>query len=179
MLDKLKEEAVNEIKFGYLKKKYPTRNAYLSTIRDQFPISRTVILRDVIDEINPVFFTDSRSTKLDDILKNPNASVLFYNSKNLKQIRLEGQIKMITDHKLVEKYRQKALSISKKDYSTSSQPGSIIKNPDEVNYVDNDFFQGIYLEVSKIEFLKLKRPHHLRCLFKKEDENWTHVFLTP
>lgn len=179
MLDHLRKEAIDEIKFGFLKKKYPTRHAYLTTLRDDFPIPRTVILRDCLDGINPLFYTDKRSQKIEDLKANTNASVLFYNPKKLVQIRMQGQLKVLSDQELVKKHRQKALSISKKDYTSVVQPGEAIDNPDHIEYQSEDYFTAIYLDVVQLEYLKLKRPNHIRCLFSKTKENWESTFLAP
>lgn len=179
MLDILRKEAIEEVKFGYLKKKYPTKHTYLATIRANKPVVRTVILRDCIDEIDPLFYTDARSFKVEDLKHNENASALFYNPKKLIQIRLEGQLRLLKDDDLIKKHREKALSISKKDYTSCFSPGEEISNPDALEYLKSDFFQGIYLQVEKIEYLKLKRPNHIRCEFNKKDNAWSNRFLAP
>jgi hypothetical protein len=69
---------------------------------------------------------------------------------------------------------------SRKDYTTQIAPGTPIKNPDEVEYNSKEnYFCPVKLVPSSIEYLRLKRPNHLRVLFSKSDGDWLGDFLVP
>ena len=81
---------------------------------------------------------------------------------------------------VLQKYWSGVQPTSRKDYTTSTAPGSLISNPDTVEYLeDKNYFTIIEVTLSKIEYLKLKRPNHLRILFSKEENDWDGQFLVP
>lgn len=179
MLNDIFEEAKQEIKFGYLKKKHPFRYPSLASITSGFPNQRTVVLRDTSTDFELIFFTDKRSNKIDDFHKNPNVSVLFYHPKKLLQIKVMGTMKMVTSGKTYEDYWSKIQGKSKKDFVTKKAPGSPIINPDEVEYLENEHhFCLLKLIPTEIEYLQLKRPNHIRAFFTSEN-NWEGEFLNP
>ena len=68
---------------------------------------------------------------------------------------------------------------SKKDYTSVLRPGAKIKSPDEVNYdYSNDYFRKIIFQAINLEYLKLKRPNHIRAFFSAEDK-WKGTYLVP
>ena len=179
MLEEILNEAKQEIKFGYLKRKHPFRYPSLASIRNSIPEQRTVVLRDTTSEFDLIFYTDFRSNKITDFQKNANASVLFYNHKKLLQVKVCGVVKMITSGKEYDEYWSKVQGKSTKDFITQKAPGTIIKNPDLVEYKeDNHHFCLLKLVPEKIEYLRLKRPNHIRAEFTKAN-NWQGTFLNP
>ena len=68
---------------------------------------------------------------------------------------------------------------SKKDYSSMITPGSEIKSPDKLRFnFSKGYFSKLIFKAETIEYLRLKRPNHLRAFFKIED-NWKGTFLVP
>jgi pyridoxamine 5'-phosphate oxidase len=58
-------------------------------------------------------------------------------------------------------------------------PGSEIKSPDELQFnFSKGFFSKLIFKSETIEYLRLKRPNHLRAFFTIED-NWKGTFLVP
>ncbi|GGE20537.1 pyridoxamine 5'-phosphate oxidase family protein [Psychroflexus salis] len=179
MLNEILETAKQEIKFGYLKKKHPFRYPSLASLGNTYPNQRTVVLRDTTTDFELLFFTDKRSDKIEDFSKNPMASVLFYHPKKLLQIKVMGKIKIVTSGKVYEDYWSKIQRESKKDFITENPPGTEIANPDEVEYKNNEHhFCLLKLVPTEIEYLQLKRPNHIRAIFKEEN-NWEGKFLNP
>ncbi len=178
MLDNIFKSAINEIKLGYLKRKHPFKYCYLSSISSNKPVIRTVVLRDMTDQHELVFFTDQRSQKIEQFQANPNAELLFYHPKKLWQIKVGGKIKIITNEKQLNFYKQKVQGASVKDYSSKQKPSSALKNPDALEYTEDMHFTVLYLEPDYFESLQLKRPNHIRCLFNKVD-GWQGQFLAP
>lgn len=178
MLDDIFKNVINEVKFGYLKRKHPFKYCYLSSISDDKPVLRTVVLRDMTKEYKLVIFTDKRSSKVEQYAKNPNAELLFYHPKKLWQIKVGGKINILEDEKRVEYYKQKIQGASVKDYTTKQKPSSPLKNPDELEHTENMNFCVLELNPEYIESLQLKRPNHIRCIFKK-DNNWQGQFIVP
>jgi len=179
MLNAIFKSTVNEVKFGYLKRKHPFRYCYLSSVYKNKPVVRTVVLRDMTDNDELVFFTDSRSQKVAQFRLNPYAEVLFYHPKKLLQIKASGTISFLKDEEKLKYYRQKIQGPSLNDYITEKPPSTPIKNPDLVDYNEDDVnFCVLILKINILESLQLKRPNHIRCRFEREN-NWEGGFLVP
>ena len=141
---------------------------------------RTVVLRHISAELNPIFYTDKRSQKILEIKKNNKASLLFYNPEKLLQIKIEGRASALNDPQRIEGLWAEVPENNKKDYTTHLAPGTFIDNPNEVEYlVDKNYFCPVEIEPHKIEYLKLKRPNHIRASFLKENGSWEGKFMVP
>lgn len=178
MLQDLFKDLKSEMKLGYLKKNHSFRYVYLATVADGKPHQRTVVLRDVVNEQHPIIYTDARSNKVKELQENPAVSLIMYNHKKLMQITLSGQMKMIERGDYYEDCWSRVQGKSQRDFITEKAPGTPIKNPDEVNYGDDHHFMILELVPDQIEYLQLKRPHHIRAIFKAAD-NWQGQFLNP
>jgi pyridoxamine 5'-phosphate oxidase len=127
-----------------------------------------------------VICTDKRTQKIKDIQNNSEFSALFYDSKKLLQIRIEGKAELITDKEQIATYWHTVQQSSTKDYTTSIAPGIPITNPEDVSYnINENYFCPIRLIPKTIEYLRLNRPNHLRVLFTRMDSDWSGEFLVP
>ncbi len=178
MLNDIFNDIINEVKFGYLKRKHPFKYCYLSSISQNKPVLRTVVLRDMTENYNLIFFTDKRSSKVNQFKENPKAEVLFYHPKKMWQIKVGGIIKIVEEDKRIKHYKQKIQGASLKDYITKQKPSSPLKNPDELEYAEDVNFCVLELIPDYIESLQLKRPNHIRCVFKKSND-WKGQFIVP
>lgn len=180
MKNQLLEEAKIELVNGHTKKRHPFRYFTLATIKNGKPKQRTVVLRKTLDDLSLVFYTDNRTDKIKELKNNAEFSALFYHPKKLLQVRIEGKAALITDKEQIESYWHTVQQASRKDYTTQIAPGTPIKNPDEVEYNSKEnYFCPVKLVPSSIEYLRLKRPNHLRVLFSKSDGDWLGDFLVP
>lgn len=180
MIQELLEETKRELVNGHAKKRHPFRYFTLATTKNSKPSQRTVVLRKTLSDLGLVFYTDSRTEKLKDIHDNAACSALFYNPKKLLQIRVSGKAELITDKEQIATYWHTVQESSKRDYTTKRPPGTPIKNPDEVDYLSEDhFFCPVKLVPDTIEYLRLKRPNHLRLLFSRSNDDWSGEFLVP
>tara|TARA_B100000795_G_C22768920_1_gene426983 strand:- start:165 stop:707 length:543 start_codon:yes stop_codon:yes gene_type:complete len=174
------EEAIRELINGHSKKQHPFRYFVLATNENGKPRQRTVVLRKTLLDSSLVIYTDKRTQKIIDIQNNAEFSALFYDAKKLLQLRVEGKAELITDKEQIATYWHTIQASSKKDYTTNIAPGTPIKNPDDVGYKSKEnYFCPVKLVPSRIEYLRLKRPNHLRVLFSRIDNNWSGEFLVP
>ncbi len=174
------EEAIRELVNGHTKKRHPFRYFVLATSKNGKPSQRTVVLRKIVSDSSLVIFTDKRTQKVKDIQHNSEFSALFYDSKKLLQIRIEGKAELITDKEQIASYWHTVQEASKKDYTTGAAPGTPIKNPDDIHYQSKEnYFCPVKLVPNTIEYLRLKRPNHLRILFSRIDTEWSGAFLVP
>ncbi|MEP3208753.1 MAG: pyridoxamine 5'-phosphate oxidase family protein [Maribacter sp.] len=181
MTDRFFSELKRELQQGVHKKGHSFRYGTLATVGlETMPRLRTVVLRKVSEDLKLTFFTDKRSKKLIHIKENNKVSMLFYDPKQLLQVKVEGLANSISDAPILKKYWNAVQPNSRKDYTTAHAPGSSISNPDKVDYLnDENYFCILEIEPFRIEYLKLKRPNHLRVQFSKKEGEWVGEFLVP
>ena len=174
-------ELKSELQKGIKKKGHPFRYGTLATIGlETVPRLRTVVLRQVSEDLTLSIYTDKRSKKLLHIKENNKVSMLFYDPKQMLQIKVEGLAYSITDETTLKKYWSGVKPNSRKDYTTENAPGSSISHPDQVEYLqEENHFCIIEIVPFRIEYLKLKRPNHIRVQYSKSELNWTSEFLVP
>lgn len=76
-----------------------TRYAQLATVRpDGRPANRTVVVRDLVGpSARPLFTSDARSAKLDDLNAEPRAELCWYFGPTREQFRLSGVVEVVGD----------------------------------------------------------------------------------
>ncbi len=175
------KEIKDELQKGAHEKNHPFRYGTLATIGlETMPRQRIVVLREVTEHLKLVFFTDKRSKKLIHIKENNKVSMLFYHPKEMLQIKVEGLATIIKDEQAVEKYWKNVPLHSRKEYTTQNSPGSAVEAPDALEYLTTEnHFCIIEIEAFRIEYLKLKRPNHIRIQFTKTNNQWSGEFLVP
>ena len=183
MVEQRWEQITAELSAGLQDPGHPFRFATLATVGlGSLPRLRTVRIRDFDPEkMQLTFFTDSRSKKILHIKENNKVSLLFYHPDKLLQLRLEGIAIRERDPSVLKSFWKQIQGKSQLDYLTSSPPGTEIKNPDLVEYLDEEepYFSVIYITPIKIEYLQLNRPNHLRIRFSKREGSWKSDFLVP
>lgn len=181
MSDFFFEELSEEIHNGIHKKGHPFRYITMATVGNETVARlRTVVLRQVSEDLQLTVYTDSRSRKITHIQENNQVSLLLYHPKKLLQLKIEATAHIVLDDKRLKKYWSGVQPNSRKDYITNTSPGSEINNPDHVEYLkEENYFAMIDIYPTKIEYLKLKRPNHIRVEFKRENGGWNGTFLVP
>jgi len=180
MTQNIFQELSEELKKGVSQKGHAFRYFTLATVGlDQVARLRTIVLRNVSEELQLTFYTDSRSKKMIHLLENKKVGLLFYNPENLMQIRIEGMAKAINDEETKVKYWN-GNKKSRKEYTTTIAPGTPLTNPGHLEYLDDeDHFCIVEITPFKIEYLKLKSPHHIRVRYSWEVDFWEQEFLVP
>jgi pyridoxine/pyridoxamine 5'-phosphate oxidase len=141
---------------------------------------RTLVFRKLDQDRNLLFYTDSRSSKVNQLRENPVAGLLFYNPEIKLQLFIQAEAKVITSGEIYEYHKQRIDGRSMNDYNTSSAPGKRIKNPFSVDRNDELHFALLQLKPKLIEYLKLKPDtNHLRAIFEAKDGEWEKSFLVP
>ena len=178
MLNQILNDCKKQLLACLKHKKHPFRFFTLATQNQNGKINlRTVVLRD-FDSEHMIFtiFTDSRSKKVKELKKNDDAQFLFYDSKRLIQLTFHAKMIRIIKDDLTYKVLPES---NKNDYSSIQLPGSIIKGPDQLIH-DNSkgHFIKIEFKTFGFEYLRLKRPNHIRASFNFDD-SWKGRFLAP
>ncbi len=175
------KELKKELLKGINKKGHPFRYCSLGTVGlGHIPRLRTVVLRNITEDIVLSFYTDKRSKKITHIQENKNVSLLFYHPKKLVQLRIEGTAAIDSSRKTTKMIWEGLHPNAKKDYTTVQSPGSSIKDPSCVEYLsDENYFCLVEVTPYKIEYLKLQSPHHIRVRFSKTKNVWESESLVP
>jgi len=181
MSDFFFKELSEEIHNGVNKKGHPFRYMTMATVgKGTVARLRTVVLRQVSEELKLTIYSDSRTEKINHIKENNQISILLYHPEKLLQLKIEGIAQIVTDTDRLKQIWKGVQPNNRKDYITNNRPGSNIKNPDYVAYLENkNYFVMIDIIPTKIEYLKLMRPNHIRVDFKKESSDWNGTFLVP
>lgn len=176
MLQQIKNELVN----GSVKKGHPFKYFTLSTIWHENPRQRTVVLRKVQPNLHLLFYTDKRSSKVEQIKQHPEVSALFYHPKKMVQLQVEGRASVKENPEMLRKLWKSIPAKAKKDYTTVLPPGVKTENPSALEYLTKDnYFCMVEIQPTRLEYLKLNQPHHLRVKFVKSGDTWDGTFLIP
>ncbi|MCF8716411.1 pyridoxamine 5'-phosphate oxidase family protein [Joostella atrarenae] len=172
-----KEALINAAKDA----KHPFRYFTMATIGiNKSPRLRTVVLREVKEDLTLKIFTDKRSKKVTHIKENNNVCLLFFDHNKMLQLKVDGKAYLEQDEKTIEEIWKQIRIGSKKDYLTTQEPGAKIKDPEMIEYLDtSNHFAIVHIIPSKIEYLELKKEKHIRALFSKEENTWEGSFIVP
>ncbi len=175
------QEVKTELLQGITEKGHPFRYGTLATVGlENIPRQRTIVLREVGEDLHLNFYTDLRSKKIIHIQENKKVSILFFHPMKLLQIRIEGLAKIHRDTITREKYWKNLLAANKKDYTTKMAPGAIIANPNAVEYLNEaNYFCVVEVTPFKIEYLKLQQSDNLRVHFARDGADWVGDYLVP
>jgi pyridoxine/pyridoxamine 5'-phosphate oxidase len=187
MLDPLKilEEEWSNIKIGVKTSKHDYHSFVLSTIRNNNPDSRTVILR-AFDLTSHLmwFHTDRRSKKILDLNKNEQISALFYDRSRRVQLRINGSASVDESSQSNREIWESMSPESKLCYTgpyapseplTDYEPNIIVeKSAHEMNNDDDALgltrFCRIRIKLNSLDWLQLDHKGHKRLEFNFNEE---------
>ncbi len=175
------EQLKNELLNGVKKKGHPFRYFTLGSVDiHNRPQLRTVVLREVTDSLELLFFTDHRSQKIHQIRQNPWVSGLFYHPDSRIQLQVQGTALIVENKETIAHYWGKVPKASVKEYTTAKAPGSALQKADDVDYLrESSHFCIVKMVLDSIAYLKLNDPNHIRVHYTKVGDSWKHQFLVP
>lgn len=181
MTEDIFKEIKDDLLQGSTSNSHPFHLCTLATLGlETMPRLRTVVLREVGEDLRLLFYTDSRSKKVLHIKENSKVALLFYHPAKVTQLKVEGLASVLKEGSVVAKHRKNLNSKQKKEYSTAEAPGSTILKPENVEFLsDTDYFSVISIEPFRLEYLKLANPRHIKLRFSKENKRWQNEYLVP
>ncbi len=181
MTDIIFSTIVSDLKKAIETARHPFKYFTLATSSiNGTPRLRTLVLREIDEQLNLTVYTDKRSKKITHIHEHNTVSLLFLDSERLIQISIRAKAEIITDNSSIKKIWENVPQKSRKEYTTTLAPGEEIRDPELVDFLEEKhFFTAIKLIPDKIEYLKLNRPNHIRVLFKKQNNDWKGTYLVP
>jgi hypothetical protein len=179
---------------GADKSKHDFHLPMVSTVNENSPDVRTVVLRRVIqNERLLIHHTDLRSEKIKHIKKNKKVCWLFYSKELKTQLRVYGDAKIHTDDKLADEQWESSQVLSRRCYLTEPAPGTecetvhngipdnyrvTLPTPDETE-IGRKNFAVISCKVKSIDWLHLKSTGHSRAKFEIENDQIKSSWIVP
>ena len=156
------------------------------------PDVRMVLLKEY-NKNGFIFFTNLNSKKGTDLKKTPKASMCFHWKSLLRQVRISGDISLISDDE-ADKYFYSRPYLSKIGAWSSSQSKPMETRDALLNKIDEyknkfkdqnnvprpDHWSGFLLSPNKIEFWKdVEGRLHQRLEYSKDSNSWKRQILYP
>lgn len=167
-----------EIKRGAIDRKHPFRFVVLTTGGH----SRYVVLRTVDSDMGLLFYTDMRSSKINQLTSNPQAQVLLYHPQKRAQVIVSGSVEVHHKDEMAQEHWKNVQGEAQKSYTSVKAPGLEVEHPLEAYEWDDKFgpkyFGVLRLQAISIEILQLNTPRHLRAKFERNN-NWEGKWLVP
>ena len=177
ILDKIWDELTLGLNSG----KHPFHIFSVSTVKNNKPDSRTVVLRGVEKENKSIsFHTDLRSKKVLQIKESENICALFYDKDSKIQLRIYGSASKETDSLLIKEKWNSSKEMSKLCYLNKIPPGEVINESkdylygkEELNNIELGIknFSIINIKISQIDWLSLNHEGHQRMLINYTSNN--------
>ena len=137
------------------------------------------------------FHTDLRSTKVEILKKNKNASLVFYDKEEKIQLRVKAECEINNQNPITEESWKKTQHISRRCYLTDSPPGTKSEDPtsgmisrlEDFDYTMEQSEEGyknftvIKCMIKSIEWLYLAAKGHRRAKFDLETNK--EIWLVP
>ncbi len=174
------QTVLHELRRGALDSKHPFRFLTLATAGTNFPQVRTVVLRELSSSVEFLVYTDFRSAKVQDLLKIPRVSLLFYHPKKQVQVRVKALATLHVADELAQEHWKRVSEKRQSEYKNELVPGTRIEKPElgwEIQ-ADNAHFSVLKFSPISIEVLQLGKKGHLRILFELTS-GWQGNWLVP
>ena len=155
--------------------KYPT---FVTSSVNGFPNARTLVMRRSDRKNNQIeFHTDTASSKMFILKKNPHAGIHIWLSKVQLQIQMEVVVEVKVGEITIPNWR-KVPTNSRLTYGTIPSPGSVIESPFAYDHgPDQKRFAVLVCHIQSIQLLLLG-VKHIRAYYKKKT-HWQGEWLSP
>lgn len=146
-----------------------------------FPEIRTVVLRKVYEDLSILFFTDTRSPKVQQIQAHEQVSALFYHPHLRLQLRIKGKGVLLNPEgaEYLQFLDRIKSSRSVKDYTTAHAPGSVLEEPGASLFKEAIHFTAVKIEPLELDILQLGDVGHTRMLYRQKNAQWEAFPLIP
>ena len=167
-------DIISDIRRATVDSQHPYRYAGLSTVNPTSGVtSRTVVLRQLINDDQLLIYTDSRTQKVKDITNDNRVSLLCYHHGKQRQVRLNGRATVMHEGLLYNQCLKKISTRAARDYNTDLPPGTIYHGDPQVTREEEIVHFGLISIIIEImDYLIIGRPEHQRIRFEKSGEGW-------
>ncbi|GIX23095.1 MULTISPECIES: pyridoxamine 5'-phosphate oxidase family protein [Caldimonas] len=157
-------------------RQHPWRTPVLATGLSDGADARVVVLREVdVPTRTLVFYTDTRSGKVDQLRQRPTGTVVMWSAALGWQLRCRVQLSLDTQGVSVSsRWARMKLSPSAQDYLSPLPPGSVIDAPTLATWSreERGHFGVIYARIDSLDWLELRPDGHRRARFDAQGARW-------
>jgi general stress protein 26 len=149
------------------------------------PQSRMVVLRSFSDDWTFEFFTDHRSTKVEEIKKHPMISALFWDPSKRVQVRIEAEAKLHNQDKVADNRWKKVQGDAQKAYTSIAKPGAPVGDPADAHKwpetLSPEHFCAIKCSALGIKVLQISGMEHFafECRRQALHKPWEKTWIAP
>jgi len=147
--------------------------------------SRMVVLRAFNDEWEFEFYTDIRSSKIEQIRTCPKVSALFWDPENRIQVRIDAESSVHNRDIISEEKWSLVQGDAQKAYTSLVAPGTPIEKPGEAHkwpeVFSSDYFSVVRCAANNIKILQLSGREHLALEFRRNKikSAWIGKWIAP
>lgn len=138
--------------------------------------ARVMVLREVDVQARVlVFYTDTRSGKVAQLLEHPRATVVMWSPTLGWQLRCRVHISLDTQGvSVLSRWARLKLSPAAQDYLSPLPPGHTIDHPvgPDLPRDDRGHFGVLFARIDSIDWLELHREGHRRARFDADGARW-------
>lgn len=145
-----------------------------------------LINREITEDGTLTLYTDSRTSKVQELQENGKAAMLFWHDHHKVQVTLKAEVGIHHKDDIAENYwKSDVHGAAQKAYTPVVSPGECIDNPSDAhNWPDefsSDYFCVLKCVPFELEILQLAGKEHLRLKFSREnrDEEWEGGWIAP
>lgn len=182
-LEEIFQSVKHELHRGALDTKHPFRFVALATTSENGVDARYVVVRYIDEELNIFFFTDGRTSKVEQLVSCPDLALLFYHPAKRTQIKILGKALIHSNDEFKAKFWSKIQEDGRKAYNQILVPGTSIQDPSEAfawnEPLTDSNFTLIQITPTVIETLQLNGLEHLRVRFRLEKKKWDLTWIAP
>ena len=164
---------------GKVDKKSPARHpTFVTSSHDGIPNARTLVMRRSDRKNNQIeFHTDTASSKMLDLKRDPRAGIHIWLPKVQLQIQMDVIIEIKVGDTIIPIWKNVPTN-SRVAYGTIPNPGSVIESPFAYDHApDHKRFAVLICHIESIQLLLLG-VKHIRANYKKTN-NWKGEWLSP
>jgi pyridoxamine 5'-phosphate oxidase len=147
------------------------------------PQLRTVVLRQLNKDAHWLeVHSDSRAAKINQLKANPQAQLLFYDSRHRVQLRATAHVTIHHQDEDANQAWEKLGNLGQAQYQMTAVPGTPLTQAqpeDLIAQPDQSFFAVLRLQLLQMDWLHLKRGGHERAQFTLVNDQWTETILVP
>lgn len=149
------------------------RYLVLATVAGDRADARIIVLREVdADARELLFFTDSRSPKVEQMRRQPAATMVAWSPARLWQLRLEVQCTVLTDGlEVSSRWARMKLSPAASDYLSPLPPGAPLDHP-MPDRSSREHFGVVCAQVESLDWLELHADGQRRARFDARGARW-------
>lgn len=185
---KARNAVLKELKKGTSDSKHDFRYLSMATVDPENlePSVRMLVLRGVRDDWSFILYSDARTAKIDELLKNDKASLLFWHSYHKVQVSVKATVKVHHNNETALDYWKKDVhGQAQKAYTPEVSPGTPIDKPEDAYNWPDEYtpanFCVLECIANDLQLLQISGKEHIRHHFKRADadSDWSGGWIAP